>query len=136
MKEIDTWTLDQCRDYIAEAMGYKRYLTASWYKGEWTEGTMPPHFTTHPVGNTLDAIAGSLPEGYTTRSVMHLADRAEQERWWAECHIPATPMEERVSRRCPGAYGDTELLARARACCKAWHSTPGAAPWRPWKEGV
>lgn len=105
----DTMTLHECRDAIAEAMGYTPVTNLDLGRIGWTrpDGRDILH---HPLPATLDAIAGSLPEGWLWNEI----------RWFNGSKLWSA----RVYRFDPwdadGADADTELLARARASLKAW----------------
>jgi len=89
------WTLDQCRDFLAECKGWAGFSLSG----------------RKPIPATLDAIAGALPEGVTWREVKHVCG----ESWSAVAEQKSSGSLVSYSHN-----SDTERLARARAACLAW----------------
>lgn len=100
-------TLEQCCDYLMEANGWRivdgEYPFVDPGGGAWPSNP-------HPF-KSLDAIAGSLPEGY---------------RWWGVGWGTNSPDCQGLVGDANGidfaAWGDTEPLARARAAVLAWEA--------------
>jgi hypothetical protein len=124
MTPIQDMTLDECRDQIAVAMGWMRQQTYKptfggnvqcevWLRGisELQPGrTFDNYRGSHPVQDTIDSIAASLPPGHQWRSIESDDDLPH---WWLARVFHGTT-------HCCYAEADNELLARARCCVAAW----------------
>ena len=93
-----TWSLTECRDWLARDDGWDRkYIQAADSKC-WTNGDFWQ--CNHPIPATLDAIAGACPEG-----ALHCNDH-----WWFWFHPLSSVAKPGVK---VGRTGD-EKLDRAR----------------------
>ena len=119
--KIDEWTLEMCRDYLAERAGWKYANMGTIYPHYWTcekEDRRSPivghHSETkhgkHPIPATLDC-AATLPEGWSLGSV-----HAYPNHWAARAEYFGKPDE--APSLTKEATGTSELLARFRLRCK------------------
>jgi hypothetical protein len=104
MKPVQDMTLDECRDEIAVAMGWKLARNGAWH-----HGFLLP-VGAHPCPPTIDSIAASLPPGW----VWCYTDHRENSEAESSCHPKGRCFDDTV------AEGDIEILARARCCVAAW----------------
>ena len=128
-----TATITECCDFLAECKGWKRPgyewpNPSARSNGCWTRrdesviGEIVYGSTgLHPIPQSLDAIAGALPEGVGTMWV------AGPVPFWI-CTIGIGPQ---MTRKWFSAEADTELLARARAACLAWMEYKKESPCSP-----
>lgn len=109
-KNLNEMTLDECR----EELGRLPHLSV--------QGN-PPR-----ISNTLDAIAGAMPDGWAV-SIENTRDFSKREVVWVwEAH--GTRRSAVGTRGCCGANvrdatADTEILARARLAVACWRATKG-----------
>ncbi len=108
----DTATIDECRDYIAQAMGWS--LQTDGFNRMWVkfpEGGI----NNHPIPLTLDAAAGALPEGWSWLNL----DFGE----YGKCVAQAgTDFDSEVVKT---FVCESEPLARFRCAAKAWMQVKG-----------
>lgn len=115
MKTANEMGIDEVFDEIAGLLGWKRWSTAGWCRGDTIEGAMPPNFqSSHPVPRSLDTLGGIWPEGwccsFTTSPPLYKTDRKGLfPECVAEAWKPNAFTQTGISQT-----ADTELLARAR----------------------
>ena len=112
----DKMTLQECCDALAEFAGFTRHEPAGGGEYWWTHESSRDPIYGHPIHPTLDSIAGALPEGWMWDRIF----RQNNGVWRAWC-TPHHMVEGEEG------FGDTELLARARAAVKAWIAAKGTA---------
>jgi hypothetical protein len=124
MKPVQDMTLDECRDEIAESMGWAPpgdYTNGEdatyigyWHRPEDPDDYFPTSF--HPVESHLDSIAASLPPGCRWGRIgSRIAYSPE---WRSEVTFQNDKYE--MARVDESGEADTEILARARCCVAAW----------------
>lgn len=108
--DVNDWTLDECRDWLAERE-HGRHGEGLWYRLDDEQGVAMPH----PYPATLDAAAKALPSGFDVNIESMTGI-------WIASHITHGHFGHVVER---GVTAPSELLARFRLACAARMATKG-----------